>query len=72
MRGERRRIALDVRTPDTAERGVFEGVLDGVRSSISAWLGDVMDLVERIDLLTLLVTGRWLGVGRVGVLNGAP
>lgn len=45
------------------------GVLVGVRS-IRNRPGELMDLAERMDLVTLLVTGRWLGVGCVGVLKG--
>lgn len=38
---------------------VERGVLDGVRWSIViAWLGDLMDRDERIDLVTLRVMGR--------------
>ena len=37
LRGERRGSALDVSaSPEIAERGVFEGVRDGVPSSIRA------------------------------------
>jgi len=38
---------------------------------MNAWLGDLWtDFTVRMDRDILLVMGLWLGVGRVGVLNG--
>merc|ERR1711963_36376 len=69
-----RGLLLTLTLPGTPSppRGVLLGVCCG---SASAWLGDsISSRPERNDLdallVTLLVIGRWLGVGRVGVLNG--
>lgn len=50
-----------------ADAGVFVGVC--CRAS-SAWPGDLaIERADRIDFEILLVMGRWVGVGRVGVLK---
>lgn len=46
------------------------GVRVGVVVNVSNWPGDFADLVDRMDLETLRVSGLCPGVGRVGVLNG--
>lgn len=67
MRGLRRLPVL-CGTPFDPERGV---VFDGVRSRCPKTLpGDfAIDRTVRMDREILRVMGRWLGVGRVGVLN---
>lgn len=54
-----------------ALRAEDRGVFDGVRNSWpKACAGDfAADRTDRIDREMLRVMGRWLGVGRVGVLN---